>query len=50
MIKLPLYLRDRMRREPEACTPALHCRYNLVDVVAYDAKPDIFGIFFDHPT
>ena len=39
-----------MRREPEACTPALHCRYNLVDVVTYNAKPDILGVLFDHAT
>jgi hypothetical protein len=50
VVELLLHLRDRVRREPEACTPALHCRYNLIDVVAYNAKPDVFGILFDHTT
>jgi len=39
-----------MGREPEACTPALYRRGNFVDVVAYDAKPDVLGILFDYTT
>jgi len=39
-----------MRGEPKACAPTLHRRCNFVDVVAYDAKPDVLGILFDNTT
>ena len=48
--KLLLHLRDWVGGEPEACAPALHRRRDFVDVVAYDAEPDIFGVLFYHTT
>jgi len=50
MAKLLLHLRDWVGGKPESCAPALHRRRNFVDVVAYNTKPDILGILFDHTT
>ena len=34
--------------EPETCASTLDRRYNFVDVVADDAKPDVLGILLYH--
>ena len=46
--KLFFHLRGWMGREPEARAPTLYCGDDLVDVVADDTKPDVFGILLYH--